>query len=203
MKLSKCVRVVITLAGISAPAVSAPSSTMTIRVLDQANLPANQIQKMERYVQATLASIQVEVNWVDCRTNLAGCQSQRAPNEFWLRILAQMPPAVNGHIDLLGFTQFGDKPEDRIQCVNIFYPMVEELSERERADSHQILGAAVVHEIGHLYLGTNAQAHSAGGIMCGVWKHRQFELANLGELNFTHEQAERIHAAMSATLKTR
>jgi hypothetical protein len=195
MKLSKCAGIVIALTGLAAPAVSAP---MTIRVLDQANLPANQIQQMERYVQATLGSIQVEVIWVDCRTNPAGCQAQRGPNEFWLRILAQMPPAVKGHIDLLGFTQFGDQPGDRIQCVNIFYPMVAQLSERERADSHQVLGAAVVHEIGHLYLGTNRQAHSPSGIMCGIWKHRQFELANLGELSFTHDQAERIHVAMSA-----
>jgi len=114
-----------------------------------------------------------------------------------LRILAQMPPQVNGHIDLLGFTQFGDKPTDRIQCVNIFYPMVERLSERERADSRQILGAAVVHEIGHLYLGPNQQAHSPAGIMCGVWKHRQFELANLGELHFSQEQGGRIRTALS------
>ncbi len=199
MKLSNCVRVVITLAGIAGTAVSAQRPAMTIRVLDQANLSATQIQKMEHYVGTILASIEVDVNWVDCRTNVAGCQALRGPNEFWLRILAQMPPAVDGHIDLLGFTQFGDQPGDRIRCVNIFYPMVEQLSEHERAESDQILGAAVTHEIGHLYLGTNKQAHSPGGIMGGIWKHREFELANLGELNFTRDQGNRIRAAMSGT----
>jgi hypothetical protein len=87
------------------------------------------------------------------------CQAPRGPSEFWLRILAQMPPGVKGGVDLLGFTQHGDTSEDSIQCVNVFYPMVEQISERERVDSHVVLGAAVVHEIGHLYLGTNGQAH--------------------------------------------
>jgi hypothetical protein len=66
--------------------------------------------------------------------------------------------------------------------------MVDQISERERADSEVVFGAAVVHEIGHLYLGTNGQAHSPTGVMCGVWSHRQFELASIGELNFTREQ---------------
>jgi len=191
MKLTKWASLVITLAGVAA---ARPS--MTIRILDQANLPAGKIQKMERYVEQTLASIDVDVNWVDCATNLAACKARRGPNEFWLRVLAQMPPAENG-IDLLGFTQHGDAA-DGIQCVNIFYPMVEQLSSRERTDAHQVFGAAVAHEIGHLYLGTNRQAHSPSGVMCGTWSHRQFELASLGELTFTREQGARIRAAMSA-----
>lgn len=196
MKRSKCAGLMMTLAGIAA-AGSAPRPTMTIRVLDQAALPAGQIEKMERYVGATLASIQVQVNWVNCRTDLAACQAERRPNEFWLRILAQMPPKVNGGIDLLGFTQHGDQPGNAIQCINIFYPMVEKVSERQRADSHNVLGAAVAHEIGHLYLGTNGEAHSASGLMCGVWSHREFELSSIGELNFSREQGAQIRAAMN------
>jgi hypothetical protein len=197
MKLSKWASLIIILAGVAAPAVSAPRPAMTIRILDQADLPANKIKAMERYVENTLGFIAVDVNWVDCSANRTACQTQRRPNEFWLRILAQMPPKVNGGIDLLGFTQHGDT--DGIQCVNIFYPMVEKLSERERTDSHQVLGAAVAHEIGHLYLGTNGQAHSPAGVMSGAWSHREFELAGIGELNFTPEQGARIRAMMSST----
>jgi len=170
---------------------------MIIRVLDQANLPSGKIQRTERYVEATLAAIQVDVKWVDCATNVVACQALRGPNEFWLRILAQMPPAIRGRIDLLGFTQFGDAPEDKIQCVNIFYPMVKAVSESQRAESHQVLGAAVVHEIGHLYLGRNKEAHSPTGVMCGVWLHREFELLSIGELNFSEAQGARIRSAMS------
>jgi hypothetical protein len=198
MKLSRCTSLAITLVGLTAPVVSAARHAMTIRILDQANLPSSKIQKMERYVTNTLASINIDVNWVDCAANVALCQGERGPNEFWLRILAQMPPGGSDGADLLGFTQHGDTPENGIQCVNVFYPMVEQLSAREQADSHVVLAAAVVHEIGHLYLGTNGRAHSPTGIMCGAWSHREFELASIGELNFTREQGERIRAAMSA-----
>ena len=199
MNLIKCASLVIILSGVAASAVSAPNLAMTIRVLDQANLSANKIRKMEHYVKNTLSAIQVDVNWVDCAADLKVCQRQRGPNEFWLRILAQMPPQVRGGIDLLGFTQHGNASDDGIQCVNIFYPMVNQISERERADSAGVFGAAVVHEIGHLFLGTNRQAHSPAGVMSGVWSHRQFELASIGELNFTREQGARIRAVMSSS----
>jgi hypothetical protein len=198
LKPSKCATLLITLAGVTAPAVSASRLVMTLRVLNQANLPARKIQKMERHVEAMLAAIQVDVNWVDCRTNVTACQPQPGPNEFWLRILAQMPPAVYGGVEALGFTQYSDKRGDRILCVNIFYPMVRDVAERARIDVQELFGAAVVHEIGHLYLGNNGPAHSPTGIMCGTWSRREFDLADNGKLNFTSEQGARIRHRMSS-----
>jgi hypothetical protein len=198
VKLSKCASLLLTLAGITAPAVASPGPVITIRVLDQAKLPQKKIQKIERYVAASLAFIQVDVNWVDCRTNLVACEAVRGPNEFWLRILAQMPPAVYGGVETLGLIQYGDKPGDRIQCVNIFYPMVRDVAERARIGVHVVFGAAVVHEIGHLYLGKNGPAHSRTGVMCGTWSRREFDLADIGKLNFTSDQGDRIRHAMSS-----
>jgi hypothetical protein len=196
MNLTKWTSLAIALTWLTAPAIADSHLKMTIRILDQANLSAAKLQKMERYVERTLASIEVDMNWVDCKTSSEVCKAARGTNEFWLRILAQRPPAVNGGVDLLGFTQHGDK--DGIQCVNIFYPMVEELSEREQTDLQVVFGAAVVHEVGHLYLGNNGGAHSQSGVMSGIWSHREFRLASIGELNFTRAQGLRIRAAMNA-----
>jgi len=148
MKLTKYAGLIVTLTGLTAPAVSGERLSTTIRVLDQADIGVSRIHKMERYVENSLAAIEIDVKWVDCATNLKVCQSKRGPNEFWLRILAQMPPR-NGiaGTDTLGFTQRGEPGSDGIQCVSIFYPMVEQLSDRVAVDSHQILGAAVVHAL--------------------------------------------------------
>lgn len=199
MKLTKYAGLIVTLTGLTAPAVSGERLSTTIRVLDQADIGVSRIHKMERYVENSLAAIEIDVKWVDCATNLKVCQSKRGPNEFWLRILAQMPPR-NGiaGTDTLGFTQRGEPGSDGIQCVSIFYPMVEQLSDRVAVDSHQILGAAVVHEIGHLYLGANSEAHSRTGVMCGVWSHPEFEQLSIGQLNFARDQAARIRAAIRA-----
>lgn len=189
----------VTWVGFAAITVSAQRVSMTVRVLDQADLGTKKIGKMKHYVQNSLASIAIGVSWVDCVAAVSVCQTARGPNEFWLRILSQMPPRVgSASIDLLGFTQHGELDGNGIQCVNIFYPMIEELAERVRFDSHQILGAAVLHEIGHLYLGTNREAHSRTGVMCGVWSHRELELVSIGELNFTRDQAARIRTAIKA-----
>ncbi len=172
---------------------------MIIRVLDQAHVSSGKIRKMQSYVETTLAAIEIEVKWVDCSANLEACKGLRAPNEFWLRILAQNPPDLGTGTELLGLTQRGDKPGE-IPCVNIFYPLVEKLAEKMHTDAHLVLGAGVAHEIGHMHLGNNREAHSKDGIMCGVWSHREFELMSIGELNFSREQGERIRAAISSAI---
>ncbi len=172
---------------------------MIIRVLDQAHVSSGQIRKMERYVETTLSPIDIEVRWIDCGANVEACKAGRARNEFWLRILAQSPPDLNVGTELMGFTQRGDKPGE-IPCINIFYPLVEKLAEKMNTEAHLVFGAAVAHEIGHMYLGNNREAHSLNGTMCGVWTRREFELMSIDKLNFTREQGERIREAISATL---
>lgn len=170
---------------------------MTIRILGQAKVRAAKIQKMERYVETTLAAIEIDVKWIDCATNINPCKLTREPNEFWLRILAQNPPNLNTATELLGVTQRGDNPGE-IPCINIFYPIVEHFSEKMHTE--EVLGAAVAHEIGHMYLGNNREAHSLNGIMSGVWLEREFEDMKLGTLRFTREQGEGIRRAMSSAL---
>lgn len=195
MTLAECAGLMITLAAFGAPA-AAEHLSMTIRVLDQANLSASTIHKMEKYVENRFASVDIDVKWVECASNMAGCKSLRGPNEFWLRILGETPAEAG--TEQLGFTQPGDPGGRGIQCVNVIYPMVQNLTQHRNVDAHDILGAAVAHEIGHLYLGSNEQAHSRTGVMCGFWSQREIELASTGELNFSREQGTRIRAAMNA-----
>jgi hypothetical protein len=196
MSFSKCAILLGALAAVSVPA-SAERLSMTIRVLDQAHVPAGEIGKMEHYVEATLAAIDINVNWTDCAADIEACKTLRGRNEFWLRILAQSPPDLNPGRELMGLTQRGEKPGE-IPCINIFYPIVERLAEKTHTE--QVLGAAVAHEIGHMYLGNNREAHSLNGIMSGVWLQREFQLINLVSLKFTREQGERIRAALSTAI---
>jgi hypothetical protein len=52
--------------GVAAPAILVDRLMVTIRMLDPAHLPTVKIQKMESYVENSLAFIQVEVNSADC-----------------------------------------------------------------------------------------------------------------------------------------
>ncbi len=193
MRFPKCAGLIVALA---IPALSADHPSMTIRILDQAHVPSGRIQKMERYVETTLAAVEIEVKWIECSSNIEACKAVRGRNEFWLRILAQNPPDLNTGTELLGLTQRGEAAGE-IPCVNIFYPMVERTAKKLHAE--EVLGAALAHEIGHMYLGNNREAHSLNGIMSGVWVEREFEEMDLGTLQFTREQGERIRAAMAAS----
>jgi hypothetical protein len=67
----------------------------------------------------------------------------------------------------------------------------DELSHALYVPSEELLGRVIVHELGHLLLGPG---HSRVGIMKAHWKPEDLHRSNLGMLNFTSEQAERIRS---------
>lgn len=164
---------------------------MTVRILDQASLPALAIHKMQEHIQNTLAEIQVDVKWINCAVDIEACKPARGRNEFWLRILAKIPADAGN--DQIGFAQ----PEG-VQCVNVFYPVIEGIVRSFKVDRSRVLAAAAVHEIGHLYLGDNRQAHSLNGVMNGTWSRQKLDEADALELKFVGNQGARIRTAMQA-----
>ena len=74
----------------------------------------------------------------------------------------------------------------------VYYHAAEEFAKNEHLELFHVLGAAVVHEIGHLLLGENA--HARRGIMSAQLTPEHFALASRGSLLFTPEQARKIRA---------
>jgi hypothetical protein len=76
----------------------------------------------------------------------------------------------------------------------VFYDRVEDFAVKHiaytHADTAQMLGHVIAHEIGHLLL--NVQTHSASGIMRGRWDLWDVQNAIYGHLLFTRQQAETI-----------
>jgi hypothetical protein len=76
----------------------------------------------------------------------------------------------------------------------VFYDRVEDFAVKHIADTHadtaQMLGHVIAHEIGHLLL--NVQTHSASGIMRGRSDLWDVQNATYGHLLFTRQQAETI-----------
>jgi len=68
----------------------------------------------------------------------------------------------------------------------VYYPTVVLRARRYFMD----LGAAIVHEVGHVILGRNA--HTPECVMCGAWGPEQFELIGAGRLEFSRDQAKLV-----------
>ena len=91
------------------------------------------------------------------------------------------------------FTELDNLSGDGL--AGVYYPAVVEAATSDRPEISAILGAAIMHELGHLLLGGNA--HSAHGVMNGHWGRGQFEQIAIGELTFTPEQARKMRDALS------
>ena len=124
----------------------------------------------------------VEAAWIDCPLSPAefekypACQQQTRTTDLVVRFLtvpmAAKLPTSDGP---LGFAQHC--PDHEPGCVaKTFYARVDELAVQGDARAARILGHAVAHEVGHLLLGPNA--HSATGIMRGVWSPGDLKLMN-------------------------
>jgi hypothetical protein len=61
-----------------------------------------------------------------------------------------------------------------------------------------ILGHVMVHEIGHLLLGTNS--HSASGIMRAQWRNAELLSAGKGALVFAPAQSRRMRQRLAAVV---
>jgi hypothetical protein len=73
---------------------------------------------------------------------------------------------------------------------NVFFDRVEILAENRVASPSEILGNAIVHEIGHLLLRSNR--HSTAGIMRAQWNDEDLRRASRGTLLFTAQQSDTL-----------
>ena len=145
---------------------------------------------------AILNQVGLEVSWVDCPATPAefrsypGCQALLGTTDFAVKILtADEAERFPSHHEALGRAL--PCPGGQAGCsAYIFYRNVLEVAGDGVADKSQVLGHAMVHEIGHLLLGPNS--HTASGIMRGRWNKQDLETIAKGHLEFSEQQSEHI-----------
>jgi len=141
----------------------------------------------------------VDAAWVDCPLSGAqlgsfpACQQRMGGADFALRILsAAMTQKAPARVEALGFAL--PCPEDLTGCyAEVFYQRITDQVSSAEISAHQLLGHAMVHEIGHLLLGPNS--HSRDGIMRPEWNPNDLRVIARASLRFTPEQVERLRAA--------
>lgn len=96
---------------------------------------------------------------------------------------------------------------ERGMQVTIYADRVETVSGSALAAFHRVLGHALAHEIGHVFL--RSCGHDNSGLMKGVWAKSEWQRAAVSILPFTpgqatvmHQQLQRIGAHDTATLRT-
>jgi hypothetical protein len=180
--------------------VTGQNLVFTVLAYDYAHLPHETITQAEMEGTRIFRKAGVDTIWLNCSpaTAEAGepavCQKPLGPLDFVLRIV---PTSKAGHATLDHSTlAFAVLEGDNRAYVTVLYEPIAELAANHDVPASQLLGHAVAHEIGHLFLGANA--HSPRGLMRARWDEKDVQLAAQRNLLFTQPQSELIRAKIFA-----
>ena len=163
------------------------SLTIAIHVYNYTKVNQNTLGGAKKEVARILHQAGVETLWA-APSNESG---PRLPRIY----ITIMPGSMSNRLtalrtvskDALGFAPVADPDGDQAY---LFYNRVEAVAMSYGASSYantaEVLGCAIAHEIGHLL---NGPSHSVTGLMSAKWGRWDLRYAKYGNLLFTRQQA--------------
>jgi hypothetical protein len=160
---------------------------ITISVRDYANVSKEILGKAEEEARLVFQEAGIQTIWLNCPQKLerigpVGCHLGNTTTYLVLNVLPKILPN-DGRIDGFGMALLNEKGTGNYAY--IFYDRVQQLAESRKLGC-ALLAAVLVHEIGHLLLGSNA--HSMSGIMCPYWKEQELKRISQGGMFFAPSQ---------------
>jgi hypothetical protein len=179
----------------SAAQPDSPFPGVTIRIVNSAKISPAKLAQAEKSAAYVLGKAEVSLTFQDCSAGATGeqsspCTSGLGATDFWLHVAIWRPASASG--EMLGFTSLGRNKGTDDSVAGIFYPMVKYMAQSLGVEEPAVLGAALVHEIGHL-LGLG---HSPMGVMRPTFGRNQIVEASGGGLLFSKPQAAQIRSAI-------
>jgi hypothetical protein len=177
-----------------------PSPTIKLRVVNEARVDRRTLDRSHEEAAEILSRAGIRLIWLECSsgggdwTSEDPCQRESGGAEFWMRITTNRLSRATRTV--LGYSELGGGGTN--SSGGVFYPAIQELADSFHLRSADILGAAMVHEVGHLILGEDA--HSQTGIMFAYWGREQFKLISVGHLHFAPQQAKLLQREVSRRL---
>jgi hypothetical protein len=175
--------------------------TMKLQVYDYAQVAPADWARAKEEATRILFVAGVEAVWRECVMTAEGpqgeaCRGRVGSDALVLRILSRaMAERVPSAGETFGFAQ--DSTDGQPATVaSVFYHRVQRLADDLGFSRGEIMGHALVHEIGHLLLG--AHSHTANGIMRASWKRKDLINASMGGLCFLPQQAQHIRGEIMA-----
>ena len=171
-----------------APVLDTSDFTITIHVYNYAAVPEKTLARAKDEGGRIFRYAGLTALWVD--HSVKGAGDRRHPQDssdswsnthFVLRLLTQSR-------ERLAKYAMGEALSFRI--ANVFMNRVTEQLTVGELSAGQVLGHAIVHEIGHHLLGDNS--HAPHGIMVAKWSKQHLQRISKGDLLFTQQEVKRI-----------
>jgi hypothetical protein len=199
------VLVTMSLLMLATPGIATPhkpsSIEVTVRVYDSARVSDRRWRHALAEAAAAFSSALVDVHWSSCGhvndSDATTCATPLRPGEFAIRILpGEASPGHDGKM-VLGDVKVLPRTREAT-LATIYVEPVQWLAGLAGADVGTLLGRAIAHELGHLFLAVNA--HAAHGLMRALWSPDEISLNRPADWRFAHPDAEAIRARAAAAV---
>ena len=156
------------------------ATTIQILVTNDSLLSPRLQSEAEQTAGQLFAALGIRIEWVDHLNPDLPLVVAFPPSGGAERM--QLGPYVMGHT----FRTRAPEPGGRAL---IFVDRVEQRAQSSRVDVGRLLGAVIAHEIAHMLL---PDAHTATGIMRGIWNDHDLRLIEMGFLRFSATQRDQM-----------
>ena len=193
-KHATCLNISLLLAALTCPAGATLAQEtsafrITIHVYNYATVPKKTLARAKDEGGQIFKVAGLATQWLDHPVTSVDGRNSRDSTDSWdgthfvLRLFTLSRKGLNKNA-------MGEALSRRI--ANVFMDRVTDVGVVGELSAGQMLGHAIVHEIGHLLLGDNS--HSAFGIMVATWSKQDLWRMSKGDLLFTHQEVTRIQA---------
>lgn len=176
-----------------------PWLTVAVRVYDSTGPADSGLSWALQVADTRLESAGIDVRWLQCHgvggVEPGECGHPHA-NHLAIRLVRQRIARAD-----LGYLPLGDALIDRATGVGVlgtvYRDRVERLAESARVNSAILLGDTIVHELGHLLMGTTLH-NQAGGLMRPIWTPLEMQRGDEADWRFTSSDIAAMRAAIGA-----
>ena len=168
---------------------------IAVRVCNAARMPEATLEKAEKEAGFVLGSAGIDVKWLDCST--ATMEPELGARDFVLTLAGFRPGPKEGRIreQTMGLVDRGANGSH----LTVYYKAVLEFANAfghgQETETDTILGYAIAHEFGHLFMGT---AHAREGVMRRAWEKQDMDLMRRHGVRFSTDERLRIQSDLAA-----
>lgn len=176
-------------------------ATITIRVLNYAQVKPAALLPAERVATKILRQAGVDSIWIECGGGQTewlepACTNPITPLDLVVNLLPRSrAQPLHFRDETLG-AAVQSTGKDFGFFAYVFYDSVKDCALHQKLDLAQLLGDTIVHELAHLLLGANS--HSNYGVMRPCWRGREFLAVNQSRLSFSSSEEKRLLAILAA-----
>jgi hypothetical protein len=164
-----------------------------VAIHDSATVPIDVLETARNRAVAAFEKAGVDVEWAVPGSGTSPCSSHDYAS-FCIQVLLRPrnPQSAPGSRRIMGMALAAD---ERRAVLSLYFDAVTDVARRYGSPRGEVLGLALVHEMGHVLL--PPPSHSATGIMQPSWEGDDIRHVLAGDVTFTEAQVLAMRARLA------